>query len=193
MGGGYYSKRKIGGIIVAAVLLLFGSETAVMAAKHVVGGSSGWDESTDFNSWASAQTFRVGDELEFKYSAGLHSVVELGGESAFKSCDVGGSGLKSYTGGSDTIKLTKTGTRYFACGTSGHCDQGMKVKITTVAADAPPTSSTTPTTSTSSSTTPPAASSSSSSSASSHHLIQFNMGSLVLIASSLIATSLLLP
>lgn len=34
-----------------------------LATKHVVGGSQGWDESTDFDSWASAQTFKVGDEL----------------------------------------------------------------------------------------------------------------------------------
>lgn len=33
------------------------------ATKHTVGGSQGWDESTDFDSWASAQTFKVGDEL----------------------------------------------------------------------------------------------------------------------------------
>lgn len=33
------------------------------AAQHVVGGSQGWDESTDFNSWLSGQTFKVGDQL----------------------------------------------------------------------------------------------------------------------------------
>lgn len=34
-----------------------------MAAQHVVGGSQGWDESADFKSWASGQTFKVGDTL----------------------------------------------------------------------------------------------------------------------------------
>lgn len=34
-----------------------------LAAQHVVGGSQGWDESTDFKSWASSQTFKVGDKL----------------------------------------------------------------------------------------------------------------------------------
>lgn len=33
------------------------------AAQHVVGGSQGWDESTDFDTWASGQTFKVGDQL----------------------------------------------------------------------------------------------------------------------------------
>ncbi|XP_050383108.1 mavicyanin [Argentina anserina] len=104
-----------------------------LAAQHVVGGSQGWEQSTDLNSWASAQKFKVGDQLVFKYTSGLHSVVELPNESAFKNCDLG-SALDSKKGGNDAVKLTKAGTRYFACGTLGHCDQGMKMKITTVAA-----------------------------------------------------------
>lgn len=35
----------------------------VQAAQHAVGGSQGWEESTDFDSWASAQTFKVGEQL----------------------------------------------------------------------------------------------------------------------------------
>ncbi|KAA8548225.1 hypothetical protein F0562_004514 [Nyssa sinensis] len=108
-----------------------------LATQHVVGGSKGWDESTDFSSWASGQTFKVGDQLVFKYTPGLHSVVELTGESAYKSCDIG-SAVDSLNGGNNVIKLSKAGKRYFACGTMGHCGQGMKVKITTVSADATP-------------------------------------------------------
>lgn len=33
------------------------------AAQHVVGGSQGWVESADLNSWASGQTFKAGDQL----------------------------------------------------------------------------------------------------------------------------------
>ncbi|PIN09794.1 hypothetical protein CDL12_17622 [Handroanthus impetiginosus] len=142
--------------LVALLLLILVSVVPreTLAAKHVVGGSQGWDESTDFNSWASAQTFKVGDELEFKYNSGLHNVVELGSESAFKGCDIGSS-LNSFNGGSNTVKLTKPGTRFFACGTPGHCEQGMKVKITTVAADG---SSSTPASGGSASTTSPSSS-----------------------------------
>ncbi|KAL1547369.1 mavicyanin-like [Salvia divinorum] len=122
--------------VVIAVMFL----RQALAAKHTVGGSQGWDESADFDTWASAQTFKVGDELEFKYSS-LHSVAELPSESAFTNCDIGVAS-NSLTGGDSKVKLTKAGTRYFACGTSGHCGQGMKVKITTVAADATPTSPT---------------------------------------------------
>ncbi|KAA3459446.1 mavicyanin-like [Gossypium australe] len=110
----------------------------VSATQHVVGGSQGWEESVDLKSWASAQTFKVGDQLVFKYSSGLHSVVELGSETAYKNCDLGTS-LDSKNSGNDVVKLNKVGTRYFACGTLGHCDQGMKMKITTVAGNAPST------------------------------------------------------
>lgn len=49
---------RILAVIVAAVFL-----RQALAATHAVGGSQGWDESTDFDTWASAQTFKVGDEL----------------------------------------------------------------------------------------------------------------------------------
>ncbi|KAI3457847.1 hypothetical protein Pfo_014510 [Paulownia fortunei] len=147
-----------------------------LATKHVVGGSQGWDESTDFDSWASAQTFKVGDELEFKYTPGLHSVVELASESAFKTCDIGTS-LDSLNGGSNTIKLSKPGTRYFACGTSGHCEQGMKVKITTVAADASSTTTTT---------TPPSSPGAPHSTSASSHQLQF-LSFFALIASLVVS------
>lgn len=45
--------------------------------------------------------------------------------------------MNSLSGGNDVVKLNKPGTRYFACGTAGHCDQGMKLKITTVTGSAP--------------------------------------------------------
>lgn len=139
-------------VLILATLVV---EEAAAATQHAVGGSQGWDESTDFTTWASGEKFNVGDQLVFKYTSGLHSVVELGSESAYKSCDIS-SAVTSLNGGNNVVKLTKPGTRYFACGTSGHCGQGMKVKITTAADDA-----------SSSTTTTPASSSSSSSSASS--------------------------
>ncbi|KAK1369765.1 mavicyanin [Heracleum sosnowskyi] len=130
--------RKVLLILVFAALI---NEDAVSAKDHTVGGSSGWDESTDFNSWASGETFKVGDKLVFKYST-MHSVVELGDESAYKSCGIG-SAVDSMKGGNSVVKLDKPGTRYFACGTMGHCDQGMKVKIKTVSASSTPSSSST--------------------------------------------------
>jgi hypothetical protein len=34
-----------------------------LATQHVVGGSQGWDPSSDFDTWSSGQTFKVGDQL----------------------------------------------------------------------------------------------------------------------------------
>nr|GEX24115.1 triacylglycerol lipase 2-like [Tanacetum cinerariifolium] len=112
------------------------------AEQHVVGGKQGWDESTDFDTWASGQTFKVDDTLVFKYSP-MHSVAELGSENEYKKCDVG-SATNSMSDGNSVVKLTKAGTRYFACGTMGHCDQGMKVKITTVSPSSSGSSSSSP-------------------------------------------------
>ncbi|KAK1432684.1 hypothetical protein QVD17_09582 [Tagetes erecta] len=128
-------------LVVGCVGMLLMLSGQGLAEQHVVGGKQGWDESTDFDSWASGQTFKVGDTLIFKYSP-MHNVAELGSESAYKSCDVG-SATNSMSDGNSVVKLTKVGTRYFACGTTGHCDQGMKVKITTVSAssDSSPSSS----------------------------------------------------
>lgn len=44
-------------------LLALLSAKQASAAQHVVGGSQGWDESVDLDSWASGRTFKVGDQL----------------------------------------------------------------------------------------------------------------------------------
>ncbi|CAI9283398.1 unnamed protein product [Lactuca saligna] len=114
-------------MMVGCVGLLLMLSKQGSAEQHVVGGKQGWDESTDFDSWASGQTFKVGDTLVFKYSP-MHSVAELGSESEYKKCDVG-SATNSMSDGNSVVKLTKEGTRYFACGTAGHCDSGMKDRL----------------------------------------------------------------
>ncbi|KAF7819440.1 mavicyanin-like [Senna tora] len=134
-----------------------------LAAQYDVGGTQGWDVSTDLNSWASGQTFKVGDQLVFKYSSGLHSVVELGSESEYKKCDIS-SAVNSMSSGNDVVKLNKAGTRYFTCGTAGHCGQGMKVKITTVAGNASSTPASSASSSSSSSSSSPASTSATSAS-----------------------------
>jgi hypothetical protein len=98
--------------------------------------------------------------IVFKYTSGLHSVVELGGESAYKSCGLG-TALNSMNTGNDVVKLNKPGTRYFACGTLGHCGQGMKVKITVESGTAPSTPESPSSSSSSSSSSSPVASSAS--------------------------------
>ncbi|KAL5581344.1 hypothetical protein UlMin_013786 [Ulmus minor] len=157
-----------------------------LAAQLLVGGSQGWETTTDLDSWASGQTFKVGDQLVFKYSSGLHSVVELANEDAYKNCDLGTS-LDSKNTGNDVLKLNKPGTRYFACGTLGHCSEGMKVKIKVVAGNA----SSSPA---SSSSSPPSSSSSSPSSTTSTSAASTSCSFaaiFVLLASSFLATIVL--
>uniref|UniRef100_A0A5B7BQX9 Putative uclacyanin-3-like isoform X1 n=1 Tax=Davidia involucrata TaxID=16924 RepID=A0A5B7BQX9_DAVIN len=107
-----------------------------MAANYTVGGSNGgWDTSTNLQSWASSQSFSVGDNLIFAYTPN-HDVVEVT-KADYDSCQTSNS-LQSYTGGATVIPLASPGKRYFICGTSGHCSQGMKVEIDTLATSAPP-------------------------------------------------------
>lgn len=53
-------KIRIVGMIIGVLLTVVKQG---YGAQIVVGGSQGWDESTDFKSWASSQTFKVGDQL----------------------------------------------------------------------------------------------------------------------------------
>ncbi|XP_054792594.1 uclacyanin 1-like [Prosopis cineraria] len=111
-----------------------------MAANHIVGGpNGGWDTNTNFQEWASSQNFSVGDKLIFQYPPN-HDVVEVT-KADYDSCQTTNP-IQSYNDGDTTIPLTSPGKRYFICATLGHCGQGMKIEIDTLAGA---TSSTSPT------------------------------------------------
>ncbi|CAH1414449.1 unnamed protein product [Lactuca virosa] len=142
--------------IVATTMLI----ELALAVDHSVGApSGGWDTSTDLSSWASSETFTVGDNLVFSYTPN-HNVLEVSKDD-YDSCSTS-SPISSNSLAPTTIALLGDGSRYFICGTPGHCDQGMKVEIKTVvaASPAPPTATTPaspapPTATTPSSPTPP--------------------------------------
>ncbi|KAJ4901030.1 Cupredoxin superfamily protein [Raphanus sativus] len=174
------------------IILVFSGLLAVkttLAAQHVIGGSQGWEQSVDFDSWTSDKSFKVGDQLVFKYS-GLHSVVELGSEAAYKSCDLG-TPVNSLSSGNDVVKLSKTGARYFACGTPGHCESGMKVKVNVVSTDStavssPGSDSSSDSDSGSNSGSSPGSGSSSGSSSSSGHGLRVSIGYILAVGSLVI-------
>ncbi|KAK2370277.1 hypothetical protein P8452_57623 [Trifolium repens] len=113
-----------------------------MATNYIVGGpNGGWDTSSDLQSWASSQQFSVGDNLIFNYPPN-HDVVEVT-KSDYDSCQQT-SPIQSYNDGATTIPLTSQGKRYFICGTIGHCNQGMKVEIDTLATQISPASPASP-------------------------------------------------
>ncbi|KAL5153757.1 Uclacyanin 1 [Glycine soja] len=159
-------------IFLALVVTLIAKES--FAAQHVVGGSQGWDQSTDFKSWTSGQTSKVGDKLVEAWSTSRikegernfvnflmpffiihisilignactndktltvlpaqgrgHAIQNCGAQARFeKGPKAARVPVQSLSTSNDVVKLDKPGTRYFTCGTLGHCSQGMKVKIT---------------------------------------------------------------
>ncbi|BAT92197.1 hypothetical protein LR48_Vigan05g158000 [Vigna angularis] len=122
-----------------------------LATDYIVGGpNGGWDTNSNLQSWASSQIFSVGDSLVFKYPPN-HDVVEVT-KADYDSCQPTNP-IQSYNDGATTIPLTSPGKRYFICGTMGHCSQGMKVEVNTLAT---PTASATPAASPEDSTTPSA-------------------------------------
>lgn len=54
--------HRVSSLVLALVAFVITTK-GVYGAQHAVGGSQGWEESVDLNSWASGQTFKVGDQL----------------------------------------------------------------------------------------------------------------------------------
>ncbi|CAM8946885.1 unnamed protein product [Rhodiola kirilowii] len=96
------------------------------ATTYIVGDTSGWDISTDLDTWPIDKNFSVGDILIFQYSQS-HSVEEVTKES-YDGCNTTIS-LKTYTDGNSNVTLTKPGDMYFLCGNRLHCLGGMKLQI----------------------------------------------------------------
>ncbi|XP_043717219.1 basic blue protein-like [Telopea speciosissima] len=97
------------------------------ATLYIVGDTSGWDVSTNLNSWVKNKTFNVGDVLLFQYVSSTYTVNEVT-RNNFNGCDVTRA-FKIYTGGNSTITLTKPGDRFFICGTKLYCLTGMKLQV----------------------------------------------------------------
>ncbi|XP_074588613.1 chemocyanin-like [Curcuma longa] len=125
----------------ALLIFLAAAVPAAVATDYTVGGSQGWNSGVDYSSWASGKTFNVGDTLLFQYSP-LHSVAEVG-ESDFNACSASNS-VQTHTDRSTRISLTAPGSRYFICGTSGHCSGGMKLAVTVAASGSSDDGSTAP-------------------------------------------------
>ncbi|KAF8409473.1 hypothetical protein HHK36_005549 [Tetracentron sinense] len=126
--------RILMSLTVVAVLVI-----SAMAANLTVGGSNGaWDTTTNLQAWATSQTFSSGDNLIFQYTPN-HSVLEVT-KADYDSCQMGNP-LQIYMGGTTIVPLSSPGKRYFICGTSGHCTQGMKLEVDIIAASAPPPAS----------------------------------------------------
>ncbi|KAG8640673.1 uclacyanin 1 [Manihot esculenta] len=111
-----------------------------VAANYTVGSpNGGWDTTTDVQSWATSQSFLVGDNLIFQYGPN-HNVYEVS-KGDYDTCQTSNP-IQTQSGGSTVIPLSSPGKRYFICGTPGHCTQGMKLEIDILATAPPPASPT---------------------------------------------------
>ncbi|XP_042504674.1 mavicyanin-like [Macadamia integrifolia] len=128
--------------VASGILLLLLVAPAVYATTYTVGDSNGWAQGVNYDNWVSGKTFYVGDKLLFNYAPSLHSV-DVVSSSDYSSC-TSSNALKSYTTGTDTVTLSKTGTIYFICPTPNHCSGGMKLAVPVSAASTTPATPTTP-------------------------------------------------
>ncbi|KAM0935515.1 putative Phytocyanin domain, cupredoxin [Dioscorea sansibarensis] len=121
-----------------ALVVFLAVVAPAIAVNYIVGDSGGWSTGVDYTTWVSGKTFNKGDVLEFQYSP-LHSVTEVK-ESDYNSCSTSNA-INSYSDSDTKITLTGPGTRYFVCGTAGHCSQGMKLAVTVSDSTSPSTPS----------------------------------------------------
>ncbi|XP_059461661.1 stellacyanin [Corylus avellana] len=108
------------------VLLILSLALTCAATTYVVGGNSGWDISTDLDTWATGKTFFVGDVLVFQFSSS-EALDEVTKEN-YDKCNTTNV-LRSYTNGNTTITLSKPGTMYFISGNKLYCLGGMKLQV----------------------------------------------------------------
>ncbi|KAG0496843.1 hypothetical protein HPP92_001534 [Vanilla planifolia] len=128
----------------ALVVFLLAAVAAVppaFAMDYTVGDSQGWASGVDYDTWVSGKTFKVGDNLVFQYTA-LHSVDEVK-KSDYDAC-TNSNAIQTSNDGNTKVPLTSAGSRYFICGTPGHCSSGMKLAVTVSAASSTSPSPTTP-------------------------------------------------
>ncbi|GLJ11998.1 hypothetical protein SUGI_0181730 [Cryptomeria japonica] len=101
------------------------------AATYTVGGTTGWtvpSGNTLYTSWASSNTFKVGDSLVFNFATNAHDVRQVN-KINYDSCN-STDALHTYATGPATVNLTASGRRYYICSYPGHCSGGQKLAIT---------------------------------------------------------------
>ncbi|KAA8535122.1 hypothetical protein F0562_030125 [Nyssa sinensis] len=121
--------------MVAAALL----HSSAAQTTHVVGDALGWlvppGGPVAYSTWASRQTFTVGDVLVFNFTTGVHDVAEVT-RTAFDACN-STSPISMSTTGPTNITLTTAGEYYYICTFNRHCGLGQKLAINVSATSAP--------------------------------------------------------
>ncbi|KAF8042463.1 hypothetical protein BT93_A0941 [Corymbia citriodora subsp. variegata] len=111
---------------ICIVLFLGAVALTCEATTYTVGDTSGWDISTDLDTWASSKTFTVGDVLSFQYPSS-DSVEEVSKDS-YDNCSTTNA-LQTFSNGNTSVPLTRPGPWYFISGNRLYCLGGMKLQL----------------------------------------------------------------
>ncbi|KAK2988918.1 hypothetical protein RJ640_026186, partial [Escallonia rubra] len=114
-------------LLMFLVLVILSFAFTCTAKVYTVGDSSGWDISTDLDSWNNDKRFVVGDVLLFQYSS-THTVDEVRRED-YQGCNTTNVLQNTSSNGNTSVPLTAPGDRYFVCGNKLHCLGGMKLHV----------------------------------------------------------------
>ncbi|KAJ0817343.1 putative Blue (type 1) copper binding protein [Helianthus annuus] len=111
--------------------------SSLAQTRHVVGGDAlGWNIPSNgaaaYTTWASQQTFNVGDTLFFNFTTGFHNVAEVS-QAAYGPCTTANP-ISTITTGPATVTLTAAGPHYYICTVGTHCQIGQKLSINVSAA-----------------------------------------------------------
>ncbi|PWA49984.1 cupredoxin [Artemisia annua] len=113
---------------------------------HVVGDALGWTippgGAAAYTTWASQQTFTVGDILVFNFTNGQHDVAEVT-EAAYAPC-TSTNPISINTTSPTSLTLTTPGAHYYICTFTSHCQIGQKLTINVSASSTATPPSTTP-------------------------------------------------
>ncbi|KAG2300065.1 hypothetical protein Bca52824_036537 [Brassica carinata] len=157
------------GVLKTVTCMFLVLAAVVFAEDYDVGDDTEWARPSDpkfYDTWAAGKTFRVGDELEFDFTAGRHDVAVVT-KDAYENC-VREKPLSVMMTPPVKIMLNTTGPQYYICTFGDHCRFGQKLAINVVGAGGattPAAGGTTPTTpgaGTTTTTTPTAGSAASS-------------------------------
>ncbi|CAH1426502.1 unnamed protein product [Lactuca virosa] len=133
-------------VIMALMLASVQFHSTVAQTTHVVGDALGWNIPPNgpsaYTTWASTQTFRVGDVLLFNFTTGFHNVAEVS-QAAYAPCTTANP-ISIATTGPARVTLNAPGTHYYICTVGTHCQIGQKLTINVSAASATPAPTPTP-------------------------------------------------